>query len=1172
MPTDTKSEDKIKQLQEYQEELESAIEVIDSIVKDGGVNKAGLDLAISTIENVLDKDRYGELYKKLKLGYISQTREATRNILSIEDTELIEREILKDRDKIKRILRKINIEFRGLKTKEPTKPEPIAKPKPHLPKSHEDLQVEAGKLLDNADLSGALKLIADYFKSLKISDKDIIRGFQKDTAIGMLNNPPDVDEVRRFLATLTTKITPPPPQAPPDEKATAEPKAIKEPKSTKAKPRTKEIGFDEIYESIDKTADGTADRLAMTIRIITRIKMGAKNMNKDFYEDRNKYFDIDNSLPIWEQLDISNQIMQAIRHANNSFLGAVFSSQADFDNKKILIAILKVNGNPKTPEEAKKKVEEALKQIQEIIKKAKSEVKKPTKEPTSQPTDKPTADKRKKTKSIEMPNSMPEILRNEAMEAIKEDGQKKRFILAWRIYKGDISLLDQKDRKIIKSKFDALIKIEAKTEEEKEIIHDEINEILNIIPSADPLKDREHEEKFKIFLDEICIFDEGLETKVKTLFEILRLNSKDFTEPAYQNLVEELQFEIRHVLFVSNVPNAIGISKDSSPEERMNFISKMRLPEKIKKAKEIKQSIDEDPELTSMLDIYERKVKKAERKTAGKQVPIIEAEPVFLTESDKTKTDEVSLPDTSDTAKKTTSSSGTTEKKEEIKKRETKEKGSEIPDDKIEKFMSEILREGDKYIVKGKLKNPACLAIQKLIKEEIGIYGINDLKNFLQKPKIKLTEEAKKYREENTIKKLESLIKEQQYTIDDLVQRAKKAKLSDEEVKTILEEKRKETNKKEHMELALSSMKEKIQYKTPLHVLAMINFYLEKGDKEEVSSYLDVNILKKTEEQIQEQRESISDSFSRKAINFVTFGLIKPSLKNILETLGTKENILKKIGKEKMHELANLKEESDVKEWLRNLDGGKEHAYNEVLPLLIAYLEMAIRGGRMSYINTVSMGSAEKLLKHLRAVRIDHYANEIEGENGSEIDLMNKYFGKMNKSILTEQEVSKKIISDPTYWRLAFGAISGAAVGLTGGLALAGFATAGLGAGFGTLTAGGAVRSLGKDLDPESKKSVRRGVVRSLVAGTLATGAAFLGAGLAAPLLALPGLFSPELFKYRKQIKDKTVKGTKIVAPKAGKAAIFSLKTIPKFILVPLSLYGIFTQKGRERLSKIIKW
>lgn len=1085
--------------------------------------------------------------------------------------------------------------------KAPVAPEPTIESVFSGPKSLIDIKRNAKLRMKDGAVKEGLQDLIEGLKTLDAYKNKFGEAVIK-SGEGLLSKESALDQDRVISWIDTLKDSPGPPsaikQSKPKTGPEAKPQAPAEPKP-KAETKETEFGWDEAYEAVDKEPDSTADLLVMTIRIMMRIKMGATGMGKEFYADRNKYFGIDNDLPVPEQLEISRKIMSAVTEAKNPFLEAVFSAKVGFDNKKILKKILKTNGVPENAEETKNKVKEALRQVKEIINKAKAEVVKPADkppkaepkpkaEPAPKPKDKPKAEPAPKAPPApaEMPKDVPDNIRIAIEEKIKGNKDNlRRFVLAWRFYKGEaVNLnLNDDDEKHVKTILGALEGIKSDASDVQNTMKKPFIRlfiILDKIPGEEAekaMKDKEEHEKFKIFFDEICVLNGDLEKQIAELFEILELNPNNFSNPTHQRLLSQLKDEIRDVLFVNNVPKAMGMSADASREDKLSVIEKMSFREKIQKAKDIKKSIDDDPELPDMLEVYRNKIKPTKKgvKPPESSKPDIKAPPSDQTtegsavgtapgpsaDDEKKKRDDEEKKKAEEEKRKKEKEKKGKEKKSD----ESKEKVSGISDGDIEKFMAEILREGSDYIVKGGSKDPTSLAIRQLIKEKIGSDGIDDLKHFLQKPKVELTKEAKEYKRDNTIKQLEALIKEQKSEIDDLTQRAKKRTLSDEDLKKILTTKREEVNKKEHMELALSSMNEKVQYKTPLQVLTMINFYIEKGDSDEKSSYLDVTILKQAEEQIDKERKKISGSFSHKAINFLTFGLIKPTLKGILKVLGTREDALKKIGKEKMEELAGADDVKEVKAWLNSLEGGRERAYSEVAPLLIAYLEMALRSGRMSHINIVSMGAAEDLLKHLKAARMDHYANEVEGKTGNEIDLMNEYFGKMNKSMSVEKEISEKILSDPTNWRLATGAVGTGAIGAA---ALAG-GPLGLGIGFGVLTAGALARSFGKDLDDETKKLVRRGTIRSLVAGTLATGIAALGGGfIAIPLMGLTGLFSPELFKHRKKIKEKA----KIAAPHVKKGGMIGLKIIPKLVLVPLLSYGLITKKGRARLWKTIKW
>jgi hypothetical protein len=109
MPTGTETQ----ALQNYRKELENAISIIDGAAANGGAitTVSDLDNAIDAIEKALDKDKYGELYNKLKIGYICQTRETTLDLLSGVTFDETVKKVEKDRNKIKSILRRVRFEL-----------------------------------------------------------------------------------------------------------------------------------------------------------------------------------------------------------------------------------------------------------------------------------------------------------------------------------------------------------------------------------------------------------------------------------------------------------------------------------------------------------------------------------------------------------------------------------------------------------------------------------------------------------------------------------------------------------------------------------------------------------------------------------------------------------------------------------------------------------------------------------------------------------------------------------------------------------------------------------------------------------------------------------------------------------------------------------------------------
>jgi hypothetical protein len=469
-----------------------------------------------------------------------------------------------------------------------------------------------------------------------------------------------------------------------------------------------------------------------------------------------------------------------------------------------------------------------------------------------------------------------------------------------------------------------------------------------------------------------------------------------------------------------------------------------------------------------------------------------------------------------------------------------KEAGLDKLDQPVATLLNSLLKKKD--MVRG--DDPVCLAINELIREKGK--NVADLKAMLQNPTVfgrKVDEEVVRANAPEGTSKEESLsglkIKyegELEKIIDQL-EGMRGSRVDVEERRDELSERKRVIKEMlRGLEVLIQIKERTVRYDSPKHILAMILYDLEKDN----ADFSVDKFYAELDRRIEEQRGKLYSGV-RSGINRVGF-FLRPTLKSTLKALA-EDRELKKIGDkpaEKLAELGKLfsKTPEKVKAWVESLPGGlKAHVFTTV-PRLIAYLELAIRDGQVSYMMTT--GGAEELVKNLKVIRNKQIQLEVEEEFEKNKTMKNRdlaymYVMRLNEADRATDDISKKY--------LKYNALKSAAlkVGTVGGAAAIG----GLAA-FPVLSALPAILSIptfiasylkSTPVSEENKPMMRRVAIRAFVANALALGGAALAAPLAIPMGVL-GMLSPEIWKHRKYLFEKGTKGGKIAWEKGIKPGV----------------------------------
>jgi hypothetical protein len=1031
-------------------------------------------------------------------------------------------------------------------------PAPKEKINPVAKMIADDLTDENIAKMDKSGLESALKRIEDFSKSGQ-SVNSVTMQLLKEKA-------GKIDDRLKGLPAASAKKTKEEEERlkiEAEKKRKEEEQRKKEEEEKKRKDEERKKGpeiknVNQAYDAIDNKLDGNADRLAWTIRIIKRLQDVRKDMPTNFLYDRNDYFEIDNSLPAPEQEVISKKIMEAVYGARNPFLRTLLHSTIAYDNPPILKKILEFNGLPKTRAEAQKKIDDFYNQVKEIIKLGKDEF---NKERTKKAEEKKRLEEEEKKKKDEeqrkkeeeeknrleeeeekrleeeemlkekpreIPSEVPAMLKEIAEELTKDKvDERLAFVIAWAIYKGRGSnILKKEDHETIVNTFKNLVQF-SKTDNAlmRDATRSDISDLLTkykdillAVPGVE--KRSRHIESMRKTLTLLFLDNKDMEDKIQLCFQTLEIDPSTCTDNEERLSLEKVK---KYILKVFNIkiPEVYGINNGDDYDKNFKDLREKDLDELGEKSTEVVKLIDSlEKEIKKYKTYSERKKKGGEKPPSGGDGGEIGD---LLLESERKEAD--------------------------------KEAKSEALDTAIPKLMSAVLSDSAFY----HKKDPASLAIDAIIREKVGTEGLPELRGFLLKPKITISEGVSEMADTKSLTQLnvelkkcltdrkekEHEIKSAEISLGKIVNKEASDALRV-DLKKYQGELIKLDNDKEKIEAAISYKNGTMRYYSTPQILAMINLYLAMKNNQNTTQK---NIMKVVEAQIEAQREKVY-SFAGKIVNagfdVLSVGtLLKPTLKGTLMML-EKDEQLSKIGAEKLGKLAKAWDNRGaVDAWISGLEGSEEDRMTRMVPRIIAYLELALRDGNMRYLRVYSAGCTKQLVENLKNARHDYIMNKVEAQlqsgNASDVDKMNTYFRELNKATVSQGAITKKIVTrGSTYKTLGALAILGS-VGT--GVGFAGAAVASLGAagvtaaGVGVLGGGAAVGAgvtAMKTKSPTLKKVAKSGALRTVGATALGVGALALGVGgIAAAVAALPGMLSPELVKKRKEI---------------GKAGLFTVK------------------------------
>ena len=154
--------------------------------------------------------------------------------------------------------------------------------------------------------------------------------------------------------------------------------------------------------------------------------------------------------------------------------------------------------------------------------------------------------------------------------------------------------------------------------------------------------------------------------------------------------------------------------------------------------------------------------------------------------------------------------------------------------------------------------------------------------------------------------------------------------------------------------------------------------------------------------QIEEQKEGLYKGW-RARINQACF-FLRPTMSSTLRAIA-KDREFKQLGENPAAELEKLikirKDHKKLKEWVDQLPGGIKDNIHTTVPRVIAYMESAIREGKVS--SMMLTGDARELVGNLRKVQHENARKEVEAEflkdkSISTKDKMLLYVTKLNQA------------------------------------------------------------------------------------------------------------------------------------------------------------------------------
>jgi hypothetical protein len=939
--------------------------------------------------------------------------------------------------------------------------------------------------------------------------------------------------------------------------------------------------LDDAYNAIDKKPDGMAHRLAMTLRVMKKLRRGVpKNVDKKFWRDRNKCFGIDSGLPVKEQIKISKRIMAGVEAAGNPCLERAFGDETGFGDKDILGVILAFNGIPDTSGKAQKKIDEAYSQLQEIVGKAKREIgeehrgKKKAAGAEKEGKERQERERKQKTdseiKEAVAPLGSYPVLADVAREVLRENPEYPRlFSAAWRIYKGEIGRNpdEPERRKVADGISDAITISGTDSEFRRESLRNDLRRLLNeqsgvlkraingeaIRRAAEAGKTLN--ENFRILLMG-AVGEVKAADKITEYLRILSLAPADCRDAEERGFLTQAQSVIK-IVFYERIPQICGAAGDTFPDKLADMRKKPL--EIARKKQEIMAAIGE-------ADTYVESFKRIRQEKHGSATPPPSAPPASPSgatpppsaSSSYSPSDEP--PAGSSGSPSAGSSEGQSGRSSETlsDKPRNPQLSPDVLRNTINNLMAEVLTDRTLY---NPDKDPASLAINALL-AGIDPDKLTALKGFLLKPKLTMTPEVDNLLKDpqNTVTKLRVKLREQD-------QKERMTKNGITSINSVLggkgETAKKDMeallNRQHKLELELNAIENEksvinaaigykngtTRYRSTAQLLAMINYFIVSEINGERPSQAD--IIQRVESQTERQRENTHSKFGKianLAFGVLSLGtILKPTMTATLRGLAKDQNF-SRIGEEKLVALSKAWDnEGAVKAWVNALEGSEEETITKTVPRLITYMEMALRDGNMRYLRADSAYRVKRLVKNLKTVRHDYIINKIEremsGEGVNETDRMNAYFRELNMATVNQNEITRKLISRKSVIRTFAGLGVLSTAGAAGAGLVFGSIAAGLGIASGAVATGAGLASL-KAEKPETKKAWQMGAARALGATALGVGATFISGGVALPVLAaIPGLFAPELIKYRGGIKEGSIATGKAIASKfSAKSAL----------------------------------
>ena len=413
-----------------------------------------------------------------------------------------------------------------------------------------------------------------------------------------------------------------------------------------------------------------------------------------------------------------------------------------------------------------------------------------------------------------------------------------------------------------------------------------------------------------------------------------------------------------------------------------------------------------------------------------------------------------------------------------------------------------------------------CLAISKLIRES-GI-DINQLKQFLQNPEFlnkTVSDEAKQAvtaemqeKHANSLDKLKTALDDELKDIEeyaDSIKGRKPLQTEADKLSANRERKTKIRNMSRTLDLMIALEKRTMTYESPREILALINFFINKDKQISMEA-----LSEQMDNQIGEQKEGLYKGW-RARINQACF-FLRPTMSSTLRAIA-KDREFKQLGENPAAELEKLAKIAGsgpkLRDWADKLPGGLEKNIHTTIPRVIAYMESAIREGKVS--SMMATGGARKLVENLRSLQRANVRKEVEDEFRKDRSMTNEqkmllYVTKLNQADQSVADINLKLIkSNSRNTKL----IRGSA--LAGGLIAPYIAPL---AAFSTLTVPYFAERIYKGISTKDTPMAVKAGARVTAANALGIGGTLVGGPYLGIPLAVLGLATPFFWKHKKGI------------------------------------------------------